>query len=1026
MKTLLKIIGALFALLIVIFVGLNLYFTNERLKSTVMPYVNQAVGRPVHVESMSVTFLSTFPRPGLNVHKLSILDENDSDTLLTLDKLVVGVKLSSLFGDEISISEIQLDRPRFIYTIYEDGSSNVDFLISEEADADTTEGYAVSIPYFEITNGRFGYRDHTSDTDIRLNDFNAGISLRYADLIESTVDIELGGLYVSVGGNRYVSDLPMSLSEESTVDLDNEIINLQTGTLSIRGLALNLSGSINNWSSSLFADLSFNSTSDNFGELLRLVPIEYEQYTEGLETRGSLDINGSLNGILGGDELPAFQATIAVEKGYVKNPELPEPIEDIYFSAEASNERLIISRLDARAGSNNLTAAGQLERPLDEDGAFSFTLNSNVDLATVSSFYDLQSLGIESMSGRLDVGAQADGNRSIPEQATFNTTLRLEEGVLKYEDVPRPIENININADANQDVVIVRNVSLEASDNTFSMKGMVANPLKEDSRSVDLNANLRFDLATIKDFYPISEDTLQMSGLLTARATLKGKAAEIEHSVQNGVITLSNGLIDYKGFDKPFRDITLKSELNGHVLTITDASFVTGDNNLKASGHITDYLSENRTVDLKLEGSARLNEITNYYDLKPAIAQLTGNADLNFRARGPLNSPERMAFNGRLKVSGVNIRGDSLVQPVHDLNGELALTPSSVSLTSLSFKLGSSDIELNGSLNDYMEYLKAPEHRKATPHLTGSYHSDFLNVDELIDWEEESSSDPVPIHLPDLTSSVTASVGKMVVTGVTMHNLKAKASTTPGQIRLDQAGIELFGGKASGSFTWDVPQPDHTIITFKGSLANLQSEAFFKEFQVLGEKSNFHEHVSGAFSTDLSYYSELDVYLNPLLKTTEMKGNFGMTKSRLSGHPLQNKLADLFKAGELRNAVLDQWESTFTVDDRVLTLKDLRLTSGDIGVELDGTQHLVDETIDYKVKAYLPGRYKSAIASVITKQAADALTQQNGTLVVPLHVRGTLNNPGIQPDQDVIRPIVQNYLKDRAQDALKNLFGRDN
>lgn len=1022
MKTFLKIIAAVLVLFIVIAVGLNLYFTDERLKNTVMPYVDDAVGRQVNVESMSLTFFSTFPQPGISIQKMTIPGKTESDTLLSMDELVASVKLFSLMGDQVEISEISLLNPRFTYVINPDGSTNIDFLMTEEeAVEDTTGGYAVSIPYFNISNGNFGYRDLSSHTDVKFDELNANISLSYADQIKSTIDADLGGLSASVGDTVYLNKLPLSLQQQSTIDMDSETVSLDQGTFSIRGLALSLSGSISDWSNTLTGDLMFSSSSDNFGELLRLVPAEYQEQIEGLETRGALAIDGSLKGPLAGDELPSFDASIKVTDGYLKNPDLQEPIQDIQLSAKASNAMLAVDRLSARAGENNLKASGQLASPMEENGDFSITMDGNVNLATISSFYDISQFGIETMNGQLVVNGQANGNRATPEQAAFDAVINLSDGSLKYAEVPKSIENISVDAKASQQTITINNMTMQAAANTFSMKGRINQPLKEEQRNVDLQTNLDFDLATIKEFYPIDDDTLSMRGKLTANATLKGKADQIERSVQSGQISLTNGYISHKSLGKPIEQMTFESTLSGPTLSISKASFKTGDNNLSATGSITDYLSENRSLDLKIDGNAALNQFKNYYDLEPTITTLTGQADMNLRARGPVADPANMTLNGQLTVKDVNMEGDAIVQPVSRLNGELTLSSESANLESLTFKIGSSDIALNGSLQDYMAYLKAEEDRKTTPNLKGTYKSQLLNLDELINWEDTTTA-PTPIHLPDLTSSVSAEIDTMIVTGVTMNNLIAQAGTTPTQINLEKASVNMFDGQANGSFTWDVPRPDRTQISFKGSLDSLQAQAFFSEYPILGEKSNFHKYVSGAFSANVDYYSELNVYLEPLIETSEMNGDFGMTKARLQGHPLQDEIASLLKTKEFRNMALDEWKSTYTLDNSIFTIKDLRLTSGDIGMELNGTQHLVKQNIDYQMKLLLPGRFKSAIASVITKQAAEALTRENGTIMVPLRVTGTHSDPQVRPDKEVIQPIVKDYLKNKAGDVLKKIF----
>lgn len=1023
MKTFLKIVAAILLFLIVVIVGLNLYFTDERLKNMAMPYVNDSVGRTVDVEEMSLTFFSTFPQPGISIKNMSIPGETESDTLMSLDEVVASVKIFSLMGDQIEVAEINLNNPRFTYVVNADSSTNIDFLLeTDETEQDTAEAYAIDIPYFHVTDGYFGYRDSTSNTNVQFDDLDADISLNYADRITSTIDLELGGLSATVNDTSYLSNLPLSLSQESVIDLDNETVAIEEGTLSIRGLALNLSGTISDWSNTLTGDLAFSSSSDNFGELLRLVPEEYAEYTEGLETEGTLAIEGSLKGPLAEEELPAFNISMQVNDGYLKNPELPDPIQNIQLTANASNDLLSVKRLTAEAGENKLTANGQLTNPMEENGEFDVTVKGDVNLATISRFYDISEFDIEQMSGQLAVDGEASGNISTPEEATFDAIFKLTNGTLKYAQVPKPIENINVDANANQSAITINNMNLQAAENRFSMSGTINQPLVEANRSIDLQTDLNFDLATIKEFYPIDEDTLSMRGQLTANAILKGQADQIEQAVQSGEISLAGGYINHKSLGKPIDNITLKSNLQGRVLSISEASFQTGNNNLTASGSITDYLSENRTLDLTLSGNAALNQITSYYDLEPTISELTGQANLDLQASGPMNDPANMQFNGQLIVQDVNMRGDSLVQPVTDLNGELNLSANAAELKSLTFNLGSSDIALTGSLQNYMAYLQAEEDRSTTPSLKGSYKSNHLNLDELINWDDTTTTE-IPIHLPDLNSSLDAEIGEMIVTGVAMNNLKAQASTTPEQINLEEATVEMFDGKASGSFVWEVPQPDRTTISFSGSLDNLQAEAFFAEYAILGENSQFHEYVSGAFSADVDYSSELNVYLEPLIETSKMDGNFGMTNSRLRGHPLQESIASLLKTKELNNVGLDEWKSTFTLDNSIFTFKELQLTSQDIGLELNGTQHMTEGDIDYQIKLFLPERFQSGIASVITKQATNALKQDNGTIMVPLRVTGTHENPKVSPDKEVIAPIVKEYLKDKAGNVLDSIFG---
>lgn len=1027
MKTFGKILGGILILFIIAIIGVNLYFTDARLKATAMPYLNDAVGRDVEVDNMSLTFFSTFPQPGLSIEKLSIPGKTKKDTLLSMDELVASVELFSLMGDQIEVSEISLEHPQFTYVVHPDSTTNIDFLMAgEEAPEDTssTRSFAINIPSFGVQNANFGYIDSTSQTSATINNLDAQIALRYAELIESTIDLNIGGLSASSGGTNYANKLELSLNEKSTIDLENEEVILKEGTLGIRGLDLNLSGSISNWSKSLNADLSFHSSSDNFGELLRLVPKSYEEYIKGLETEGALAINGTLSGALIGEELPAFDATMSVKDGYIKNPDLPKPVENVQLEASATNELIILKTMEATAGKNKLSASGKLEDPLEEDGNFSLSLDSDVDLSTIDQFYDLSTLDIEDMKGKLAVDGKANGSLSAPEEASFDADVNLNNGSLSYAEVKKPIENINLVANASQKKISIKKMGLNAAGNSFSLKGNISNPLKEKQRAINLTTDLDFELGTIKDFYPIDEDTLKLRGSFTAHAKLKGKAAQIEDAVESGSISLTNGLIDHKMLAKPIRDLTLKSDLNGSKLNISEASFKTGNNSMTASGSVGNYLSDNRTIDLKLNGQADLSQITEYYDLEPTITKLTGNAKLDLRATGSPAKPADMNFNGKLDAQGINMEGESLAKPVKDLNGTLSMSSKSVDLDKLSFNLGSSDIALNGSLKDYMEYLKAEEDRKVTPHLTGSYKSELLNVDELIDWEDTTSSDaPVPIELPDLNTSVTAEINKLIVTDITMKKLQAKASTTPSQINLNSASVQLFDGKVNGSMTWKVPKPTRTHIDFEGSLDGLQAKTFFREYPILGEDSDFYKYISGALSANVTYATDMDEFIMPIMKTSTMQGDMSMANGRLKDHPMQVKLAGLLNSDELKNVDLDDFTSTYRLKDNVFHIKNMRLTSNDIGMNMDGNQNLKSGQIDYHAKIYLPGRFEKAIGSVISNKAVKALKQDDGTIMVPLRISRTSDNPKVRPDKEAIKPIIKKFLKDKAGNALKNILG---
>jgi uncharacterized protein involved in outer membrane biogenesis len=1021
MKLFVKILAGILIFFLLLIVGLNLYFTDDRLKNMILPQVNEALDREVRVDRMSMTFFRTFPRFGLELNGFMLPDDY-GDPVAEFESLIAGVRLFPLFRDEISISRLEVVKPNIYYKVYADSTTNIDFLLDDEAEVEEAEtGYTIQIPMFVIREAGIFYSDETSDTRVDMEGLDADIGLSFADLIESSVDARLRSLSASHNGTQYVSNLTLSLQQKSVIDMAGELLTLTEGTFSIRGLALNLSGSVGQWSSDApELDLQFSSTSDNFGELLGLAPPEFDEYLQGLETSGSLTLEGIVAGSLVEGRLPLFDLTAEVTDGFLKNPDLQEPIRDINFSLHAGNENISLNRLTAEAAGNRIEASGNLDRPFDEDAPFSFRVKGDIDLETISQFYPIGQAGVETLTGLLAIDADAAGNLQNPEAANFNGTMTLRNGVFKYIDVPRPIEHIEAEITANQNRITINTASFRAVNNRFSMSGSVTEPLAG-MPSFDIDADLDFDLATIKDFYPIDEDTLTLRGQFKAGAKLRGQADQVARALQESNIELRNGYIDHRLVGKPLEDITFIATTRNTRLNISEARFRTGENSLSMRGTVDHFMDEDPLFDLTIDGNATLADVSTYYSLEPWISELTGLAVMNLNAKGPAGVPTEIALNGSLRLENVNARGDSLSLPVTGLRGELTVRPDAMTLESFFMKYGSSDFSLQGRLQNYLGFLQEHETEATMPAISGTYHSQMLNLDEMFDWDEEADDEPIPIELPKMTSTVNAQIDTLMLFGVPIYNISGRGHTNPERIVIDEATAEMFNGTANGRLVWNVPQPDYTNITFVGQLNDLQANAFFREFPILGKNSRFEQHVSGGFSANVDYYTELDEYIDPDITKTVAGGSFGMSRARLRGHPVQERLADWLRANELRSLALDEWVATFTIDESVLTLRDFRLTSESIGIELSGTQHLVSDEIDFTAQLLLPSRFRSGIASVISSRAVDAMTREDGIIVVPIRITGTMGSPQISPRQSII----EDLLRDTGRDVLRRLFDRN-
>ncbi|MDR9419321.1 AsmA family protein [Gracilimonas sp.] len=250
MKTFLKIIAGILAFCILVMVSLSIYFNDERLREMAVPAATQTLGTEIQVENMSLSFFRAFPNVRVSMEGFKVPDQ-DGNTVAELEEFLVSIKVLPLIVGNIYLSELTLNTPKVYYTVLEDSTTNIDFLLASD-DSESTEqsqsSFSLEVPQMIVNNGSVEYRDLTTNTEITASELNSQLAVTYADLIETNLNTEIGSLSVNYEGTNYLDNMSISLNQSSTLDMTNEALNIESGSLSIRGLALNVKGNINSWS----------------------------------------------------------------------------------------------------------------------------------------------------------------------------------------------------------------------------------------------------------------------------------------------------------------------------------------------------------------------------------------------------------------------------------------------------------------------------------------------------------------------------------------------------------------------------------------------------------------------------------------------------------------------------------------------------------------------------------------------------------------------------------------------------------
>ena len=111
MKKLLKIVGAIIAVIVLLLIALP-YFFKDKIETLVKEEGNKFLNAQFDFSSLDISLICKFPLASVTLEDFYLkgVDKFDNDTLAKIGKFSVSVNMLSLFSDDgFDISEIELD-----------------------------------------------------------------------------------------------------------------------------------------------------------------------------------------------------------------------------------------------------------------------------------------------------------------------------------------------------------------------------------------------------------------------------------------------------------------------------------------------------------------------------------------------------------------------------------------------------------------------------------------------------------------------------------------------------------------------------------------------------------------------------------------------------------------------------------------------------------------------------------------------------------------------------------------------------
>ncbi len=453
-KTWLIILSIPVVLLVVGAIALKLYFTDERLKSLLIPRLESATGRKITVSDVS---LSVFPSIGVDIRGLTIANKPgfSEKPMVSLERMLADVKLRPLFSRRLEISSLLLEKPQVLLETDEHGITNYsdkvkipDTTIISSAEAGSPSNLAaILFSDLRITNGFIELTDRQDDSKQTYNgfhvqatgDFNSSTNQAR---IESKVAIDnfsYGSLTTPL-----ITDWRINTEANLVYDAAKKLATIENGKAFLNAIPMDVGGTID-MRDKPDMDITIEAKNLNVAQLLNLTPKAYVEQIKGVQGNGNVEAKILIKGIYDGDRriLPTISGNINTNNATIQYPNIAKPITNISIISDfiRGNEKkeFHIRKLSANLGQNPISVTMDL---IDFDApTIKAIVLASMNLGEVKDYYPLDPG--TTLAGKMKANVSVDGKVSNPDAMKSAGSLEFQGVTIATATSKNPIKNMN-------------------------------------------------------------------------------------------------------------------------------------------------------------------------------------------------------------------------------------------------------------------------------------------------------------------------------------------------------------------------------------------------------------------------------------------------------------------------------------------------------------------------------------------------------------------------------------------------------
>jgi hypothetical protein len=579
------------------------------------------------------------------------------------------------------------------------------------------------------------------------------------------------------------------------------------------------------------------------------------------------------------------------------------------------------------------------------------------------------------------------------------------------------------------------------NDLVLGVDGFVEMPdtnIKMDMKFKAKQTEFKSILSLIPAVYSKEFASVKTSGKLALDGFAKGtyNAAQLPAFGVN--LAINEAMFKYPSLPKSVNNINVDVHVN-NPNGVLDATTIDvnkfhvelAGNPIDLTAHVKTPISDpGLTADIR--GVIVLASVKEFIPLEKTDA-LSGTIKSNISLAGHMSSIDKKEYDkfkasGSLQIDKVDYKTASLPYEVQLNTMLLNFTTQFVELATFDAKLGKSDIQAHGKIDNLIQYIFKNDLIKGNFAINSS----LMDLNELMASSSTSSATPTTTAAttPSATASSTASsvfavpsnidfvldskIGKVLYTNLTLENMIGNIVVRNEKVDMTNLKMNTMQGALTINGFYETTNPKKPTVGLNLKVDNFDIQETFKTFNTVQKLAPIGQYAKGKFTATLeNFNTSLNDKMEPDLNAVHAKGVFKTNSVNVGGFPPFVKLGDALKIEQLKSMDVTNLNVNYQIENGRVVMAPFDTKINNVPTNISGSTGF-DQTIDYKWKMQIPNAmFGGAANSALTGLLAQANSAAGTNLAVGEKINVTALFGGT-----VTKPTVKTSLKDDAKSAV--------